>query len=239
MDQFEISGQPRDVMGKGASRRLRRAGKVPGILYGGGKEPLLIQIDHNELFQRLRQEAFYSHILTLKVDGKTDSVVLKALQRHPWKAQIMHVDLLRIDEKAELTMRVPIHFLNEEKCLGVRTSGGVIQHLLTELEVSCLPKDLPEYIEVDVEDLDIGDTILIGHLQMPDGVRLVTLLHGGDPTQSLVSVQIPKIIVEEVETTEEDEEALEAAGELAEGEEATPEEDSEESAKEGDEAKKS
>ncbi len=244
MDQFEISAELRETQGKGASRRLRRAGKVPGIIYGGSGEPQLIQVDHNELSYRLRQEAFYSHILTINLNGSAQRVVLKDLQRHSYKQEIRHLDLLRIDEAAELTMRVPLHYMNEEKCLGVRQSGGVIQHVLTELEVTCLPKNLPEYIEVDVEALDIGDTVQVGNLTMPEGVRVLSLLHGGDPTQTLVSVQIPKVVVEETEVSDEEAEAALAAEAVEAGEEAAdgaakPEGASEESAKEGDEAKKS
>ena len=222
MEQFNLSADVRETQGKGASRRLRRDSKVPGIMYGASKEPLPIQLDRFMLNNNLAHEAFYSSILTLRINGADERVVLKDLQRHPYKAQILHIDFLRIDEKQELTIRVPLHFLNEEVCIGVK-QGAIVQRLITELEIVCLPKDLPEYIEVDVEALDIGDTIRIGALAVPEGVKIAALIHGGDPNQSIVSVQVPKIIVEEEPTAEEE-------VELAEGEEAPMPEDGAEGA---------
>jgi large subunit ribosomal protein L25 len=213
MNQFDLNAEARETQGKGASRRLRREGKVPGIMYGATKDPLQIQLDRFALDKHLSHEAFYSSILTMKVAGAEERVVLKDLQRHPYKAQILHIDFLRIAENQELTMRVPLHFMNEETCAGVK-QGAIVQHLMTELEVICLPKDLPEYIEVDVEPLDVGDTIHIGALPIPEGVKIAALVHGGDPNQSIVSVQVPKVVAEEtVEVTEE------GAEPLAEGEE--------------------
>jgi large subunit ribosomal protein L25 len=208
MNQFELTAELRNDVGKGASRRLRRSGKVPGVVYGGGNDAVAVTFNHDELLHQLDQEAFYSHILTLKLDKNKEKVVLKDLQRHPFKLQLLHIDLQRISEKEKLTMRVPIHFINEEKCIGVKQSGGVISHVITELEISCLPKDLPEYIEVDLENVDVGDTIHLGDLVFPEGVESYTLQHGGDPSASVVSVNIPREI-EEVE--EELEEEIEAA----------------------------
>jgi large subunit ribosomal protein L25 len=216
MNQFEIHATARERQGKGASRRLRRTGYVPAILYGAGKDPVTIQLEHNDVLKHTDLEAFYSHILTLKLPSGDERVVLKDMQRHPHKAQVMHMDFLRINENEELTMRVPLHFINEETCVGVKTGGGVISHLMTELEIQCLPRDLPEYIDVDVAALDLGDAVHLSEISVPAGVEIVALIQGGDPAQPVVSVQIPRVIVEPEEL--EGEEAVE--GELAEAPEA-------------------
>jgi len=203
MNKFELVAEMREDKGKGASRRLRRAGWVPGIVYGAGSDPEQIQIADNHLYKQLENEAFYSHILAMKLGDSSQRVVLKDLQRHPFKPVIMHMDLQRVDENKVLTMRVPLHFVNEDKCIGVKQSGGVISHLMTELEIVCLPKDLPEYIEVQMEMLDIGDTVHLSDLAIPEGVEMASLLHGGDASQTVVSVHKPKAVVEEVEEIEE------------------------------------
>src|ERR687892_1011929 len=146
MMQFELNAELRQCLGKGASRRLRHAGQLPVVLYGAGKEPVALTLNHNEMLQHLAHESFYSHVLTLRYAGNKERVVLKDLQRHPYKPQLLHIDLLRIDEKETLSMRVPLHFINEDKCIGVKQQGGIISHLMTEVEITCLPKDLPEYI---------------------------------------------------------------------------------------------
>ena len=142
---------------------------------------------------QLEQEAFFSHILKLNVGKKSEKVVLKDLQRHPYKASVLHIDFQRIDEKKKLSMRVPLHFINENECVGVRQDGGVIGHIMTEIEITCLPKDLPEYIEVDVADLKLGETIHLGGLKLSAGVEIYALLHGGDPARPVVSVHIPRV----------------------------------------------
>lgn len=216
MNTFEIAAEARDGQGKGASRRLRRTGYVPGILYGAGKDPVQLQLPHNEVLKHAEHEAFYSQILNLQLPTGSERVVLKDLQRHPFKAQIMHMDFLRINENEALTMRVPIHFINEDKCVGVKTGGGVISHLMTELEIICLPRDLPEYIEVDVEAVDLGEAVHLSDLNMPENVEIASLAHGGDASQTVVSVQVPRAI-EEPEDVVEGEEV-----EGAEGAEAAP-----------------
>ncbi|MCG3203101.1 MAG: 50S ribosomal protein L25 [Gammaproteobacteria bacterium] len=192
MQQFEIIAEKRADQGKGASRRLRRAGKAPGILYGGGGEPQSIAVSNNQMMLHLAHEAFYSRILTLKLDGAAERVVLKDLQRHPFKPMVLHVDLMRVDERKKLTMRVPLHFLNGSTCAGVKTGGGVISHLMTDIEISCLPKDLPEFIAVDLGAMNVGDTLHISDLRLPDGVEPV-----GDAEQGVVSCHLPKVVVEE------------------------------------------
>ncbi len=210
MDIFEIEAELRHDRGKGASRRLRRAGKFPGVVYGAHQDAVAIQLPHNEMLLHTQHEAFYSHILTLKIDGKGERVVVKDIQRHPYKPFLQHMDFLRVSETETLTVRVPLHFVNEERCAGVKQEGGVIAHLMADLEVTCLPRDLPEYIEVDVAELNVGDTIHLGELKMPAGVEIAALLHGGDAEQAVVQVNAPRV------ASAEDEEA--EGGESGEGE---------------------
>ncbi len=202
MDIFEIEAELRHDRGKGASRRLRRAGKFPGVVYGAHQDAVAIQLPHNEMLLHTQHEAFYSHILTLKIDGKSERVVVKDIQRHPYKPFLQHMDFLRVSETETLTVRVPLHFINEERCAGVKQEGGVIAHLMADLEVTCLPKNLPEYIEVDVAALNVGDTIHLGELKMPAGVEIAALLHGGDAEQAVVQVNAPRVASAEDEEAE-------------------------------------
>jgi large subunit ribosomal protein L25 len=196
---FELKAEVRTDMGKGASRRLRRTQAVPAIIYGGSSEPQSITLAQNELLHHLDNEAFYSHVLTMNVNGKTEQVVLRDLQRHPYKAVILHADFMRIDNKSTLTMNVPLHFLNEETAVGVKKDGGIVSRLMNELEVSCLAKDLPEYIEIDLIDLHVGDSVHLSEVKMPEGVELVALSHGDehDHDQAVVSIVKPRAVVEE------------------------------------------
>ncbi len=191
MNEFNVNAESRTDVGKGASRRLRRAGKVPGIVYGGSDDAVMITLPHNEIFHHLEHEAFYSHILDLSIDGKKEKVVLKDLQRHVYKPEVLHVDFLRIKAGEKLSMTVPIHYVNEEKCVGAK-AGGVISHVMSELDIQCLPKDLPEYIEIDLLEVELGTTIHLGDLQLPEGVEIYALAHGGDASQPVVSVNAPK-----------------------------------------------
>jgi large subunit ribosomal protein L25 len=160
---FELNAESRTDMGKGASRRLRHAGKVPAIIYGGTKDPEALTLSHNELLRNLEHEAFYSHILTIKLGSTTTSAILRDLQRHPSKPVIMHVDLQRVSANEELRTQVPIHFVGEDVCPGVK-AGGLVMHELTDVEIECFPKDLPEYIEVDMSGLEFGDTVHLSDL---------------------------------------------------------------------------
>ena len=188
-EDFQLTAQLRDDQGKGASRRLRReAGLVPAIVYGDGKKPQNISINHNELVKHLDHEAFYSHIITLKVDDKEQDVILKDLQRHPAKAQIIHADFMRVSKTKKLHTSVPLHFINEASCKGVKLQGGVISHNMTQIEIACLPQNLPEYIEVDLADVEIGQIIHISDLKLPKGVESVALSHGADHDQPVASV---------------------------------------------------
>ena len=206
--QFSLTAETRSASGSAACRRLRRAGKLPAVLYGCKRTPVGLELDLEDMEKHLGHEAFYSHVLSLVVDkGEEYSVVLKDLQRHPVNLRPLHVDLQVIDQNVALTMRVPIHFLNEDRCVGVREGGGVISHILTDIDVHCLPRDLPEFIPVDVTELALGQAIHLGDLQLPEGVQLHALLHGGDPTQPVVSVHAPRVSA----AAEEEAEAAQAA----------------------------
>jgi large subunit ribosomal protein L25 len=177
---FELAGEPRAQLGRTNSRRLRRAGKVPAIMYGGGEAPEAVALDHNSLKQQLSREAFYTSILTLKVGAKSQQVVVKAVERHPVKPVIMHLDFQRVREDVELTLTVRIHFLGEAIAKGVKDQGGVIDHLLTDVEVRCLPRHLPEYLELDVTNLELNQIYHLSDIKAPEGVTLVALAGGHD-----------------------------------------------------------
>jgi large subunit ribosomal protein L25 len=177
---FELIAEFRDDQGKGASRRLRRAGKVPAILYGGHEPPRALALEHAKLVLMLDNERFYSTILSLKLGDEKQAAVLKDLQRHPYKNQVSHVDLQRVMEDEKIRMRVPLHFTNEAIAVGVKQQGGVVSHRRNEIEVLCLPKDLPEYIEVDLQNLGLGQIIHLSELQLPPNVELPELIHGND-----------------------------------------------------------
>jgi large subunit ribosomal protein L25 len=199
---FEIEAQVRHDAGKGASRRLRREGKLPAIIYGGGKPPQNLMIAHGPVMYSLEHEAFYSHILNVRIDGKTERAVLKDLQRHPYKRVLLHMDLQRVSEDEKLRMRVPLHFLGEEKAPGVKQGGGIVSHLVTEVDVSCLPRHLPEYLEVDVSNMNVNDTLHLSDIPLPEGVELIELSHGPEHDQPVVSIHIPRAAIEAAPTEE-------------------------------------
>jgi large subunit ribosomal protein L25 len=200
-ETFELVVESRSGMGKGASRRLRRAGKVPGIIYGAGKDPALISVAHNELVQHLEHEAFYSHILSVKVDDQVERVVLKDVQRHPAKPFVMHFDLLRVRESEKIKMIVPLHFIGENTAPGIK-EGGVASHHLSDVEITCLPGDLPEYIDLDVSALNIGDSIHLSEILLPQGVELTALSQGSEYDQVVFSVAGARSAAEEEEAAE-------------------------------------
>lgn len=181
---FEVIAQPRATTGKGASRRLRRAGLVPAIVYGAHQEPEMLTLSHNELIKHLEHEAFYSHVLDLKVGEFVTKVVLKDMQRHPARPFVLHVDFMRVSQDEKLRMTVPLHFVNEEKSKGVKL-GGQASHNLAEVEIVCLPQDLPEFIAVDMLDMEIGDIIHLSEIQLPAGVSLA---HTPDPDEPVVVI---------------------------------------------------
>lgn len=192
-NEFELIVTVRTDLGKGASRRLRRlADLVPAIIYGEGKAPVNITIPHKDILKAVSNEAFFSHIITLNVDGKKEQGLIKALQRHPAKPRIMHADFQRVSADNAISVAVPLHFINEDKCKGVKIGGGSIIKALNELQISCLPKDLPEFIEVDMIDLGVGEAIHISQIKLPQGVSSVDLTHGHDADNAVVSVLAPR-----------------------------------------------
>ncbi len=194
---FTLTAEPRNEQGKSASRRLRKAGKVPAIIYGGGEEATSVTFDYDAVIHNLENEAFYSHILTIDVDGKSQKAILRDLQRHPYKASVLHMDLLRVREDTAINVHVPLHFINEDVCHGVKMEGGAISHNFVELEVSCLPKDLPEFIEIDVKDLKLNEAIHLSDIKVPEGVTLVELAHGEGHDHTVVSVHVKRVVEEE------------------------------------------
>lgn len=177
---IEINAVKRDVKGTGASRRLRRAGNVPGVVYGGGKDAVNLEINHKELFLQFRHEAFHASILNLILDGKKESVLLRDYQMHPVRNTIQHIDFQRVSATEKIHVKVPFHFMNAEIAPGVKLGGGIVAHVLTEAEVSCLPKDLPEFVEVDLANLEIGHSVHLSQIKLPKGVEFVQLAHGND-----------------------------------------------------------
>lgn len=192
-DDFVLNAQARTDLGKGASRRLRRNDSLmPGVVYGGNTDPVSISIPHKDILKASQSEAFYSHIIQLKIDGKSEDVIIKDLQRHPAKDVLLHADFLRVSGDVKITVNVPLHFINEEACNGVKMGGGNIQHTATEIEVSCLPKDLPEFIEVDMIDVELGTHLHLSDLKLPEGVSSVALSHGPDHDLAVAACNAPK-----------------------------------------------
>ena len=209
--EHTIKAAGRSDEGKGASRRLRRAGKVPAILYGGDKEPQALTLAHNEVLRNLEHEAFYSHILTIKVDGNESPAILRDMQRHPSKPIVMHMDLQRVDMSASLKTNVPLHIVGEEVAPGVK-AGGLVSHDMTEVAIECMPSKLPEYIEVDISALEIGDSIHLSGVTVPEGVTLTELAKGEDHDHTVVSIHVRRVVEEPEEAPAAGGESAEAAG---------------------------
>jgi large subunit ribosomal protein L25 len=182
-----INAVKRDVKGTGASRRLRRAGSVPGVVYGGGKDAITIELNHKELFLQFRHEAFHASILDLHLDGKKESVLLRDYQLHPVRNTIQHIDFQRVSTTDKIHVKVPFHFVNADIAPGVKLSGGIVAHILTEADVSCLAKDLPEFIEVDVAKLEMGHSVHLSEIKLPKGVEFVQLAHGDDAAVAAIA----------------------------------------------------
>jgi large subunit ribosomal protein L25 len=192
-DQFELYAEVREDLGKGASRRLRRlADQVPAIIYGADKDPQPLSIIRKDLEKALENEAFFSHVLVINIGGKKEKAILKDLQRHPARNSVTHADFLRVDEKVAIKVHVPIHFLNEKTCHGVKVQGGMIQHQATDIEVLCLPTDIPEFIEVDMADVKAGEIIHLSNITLPAGVTSVALALGEDHDLAIASVVAAK-----------------------------------------------
>ena len=197
MVDFTLNAIARDDLGKGASRRLRRnADMVPAIVYGGEKAPQSVSLESRELNKALENEAFYSHIISLSVDGKKEDVLLKALQRHPSKPRVMHADFLRVVAGHQVTVQVPLHFMNQEICVGVKQAGGTIFHTMTEVEVTCLPKDLPEFIEVDMANVGLNEIVHLSNLKLPKGVTIPSLAQGPDHDLPVANVHPARVVAD-------------------------------------------
>jgi large subunit ribosomal protein L25 len=209
--KFEINAEAREGSGRSESRKLRREGRVPAIIYGGGKDPSAITLDRNNLVNQMNLEAFYTSILNLKLGNKAQPVVVKEVQRHPSRSVVMHLDFQRVVEDEELTLNVPIHFVGEELAVGVKDQGGVIEHTLTDVEISCLPANLPEFLELDVTALELNEILHLSDIKYPAGVTSTQLAHGHD--SPVVAIHPPRR--EEEETVES--EGVEAETEAEEG----------------------
>jgi large subunit ribosomal protein L25 len=207
MATIEFTAFPRHTEGRGASRRMRRTGKAPGIVYGGSTPPQPIELDHNALIHALRTEAFHASILTMKVDGSSTPVLLRDVQMHPFRNEVLHVDFQRIDPSRKIHMKVPLHFVNEELSPAVTTQGAVVSHVMTEIDIACLPKDLPEFIEVDLSELDTTHSLHVSGVKLPPGVAIVSR-RTGDPV--IATAVVPKAVVETEEAAPEGEAAAAA-----------------------------
>ncbi|MFT5578899.1 MAG: large subunit ribosomal protein L25 [Paraglaciecola psychrophila] len=202
--EFTLKAETRTDLGKGASRRLRRLeNKVLGIAYGGKATPTPILLAMNEMVKITENEAFFTSLINLSIDGKEEQVVVKDMQRHPAKETIMHIDFLRVDASTQITIHVPLHFINEDTCEGVKVEGGTVSHAINDIEIHCLPKDLPEYIEVDMQALKVGDNLHLSDLTLPKGVESVALSHGADHDLLVSAINAPRGGGEEESATEE------------------------------------
>ena len=216
-DAYVLEATSRADAGKGASRRLRRLeNKVPGIVYGGKSDPVSISMDHDPLFHQLENEAFFSSIIQLKIDGKGEDVLLKDLQRHPAKNIIMHADFLRVDKNQTIVVQVPLHFVNEDTAIGVKMQGGRIAHQANEIEIRCLPGDLPEYIEVDMAQVEVGQVIHLSDVTLPEGVVSVALGLGEEHDLTIANISAPKAETDDDAAASSDDDAEANAGDDAE-----------------------
>ena len=219
---FTINAKSREDTGKGASRRLRRlTGEVPAIIYGGKKDAEKISILHKDITKALENDAVYSSIISLSIDGKAEDTIIKDIQRHPAKQIILHMDFLRVSKTTKLQTRVPLNFINEDTCVGVKLGGGLIAHTMTDIEVSCLPKDLPEAIDVDMTEVDVGQIVHLSDLTLPDGVESVSLSQGADYDLTVATVNKQKAV--EIDEPSESESTEDTSAESSENEETTGE----------------
>ena len=193
--KIEFTAFPRAHQGTGPSRRMRRTGRVPGVVYGAGRDSQAIEVDHNALARHLKMETFHASILDMTLDGSKERVLLRDVQMHPWKAEVLHVDFQRVAADQKIHMKVPLHFVNADVCPGAK-EGGVVSHVMNDVDIQCLPDDLPEFVEVDLSTLNLGDSIHVTELTMPKGVELVARVRADNPV--VVTVQVPRAAVEEV-----------------------------------------
>jgi len=195
--KIEVTAYPRTKQGTGASRRLRGSGRVPGVIYGANQPAAPVELDHNALLRHLKLEAFHASILDMAVEGSRERVLLRDFQMHPWKQQVLHVDFQRVDPGKKIHMRVPLHFRNAEISPGVKTGGGVVTHAMNEIEIHCLPDNLPEYIEVEMKDVELNDIIHVNDLKLPEGVEPGQKLKSDNPP--VASVHLPRVVAVEEE----------------------------------------
>ncbi|MDN3525579.1 50S ribosomal protein L25/general stress protein Ctc [Halomonas sabkhae] len=229
MSDYTLTASVRNDLGKGASRRLRRANEqVPAIIYGGDKAPQAIAVDKTVFYKSIEEEAFFSSLINLEVDGKPQQVVVRDLQRHPYKPLVTHADFMRVDATHEITMRVPLHVVGQEDSKAIKEQDGELHQLANDVEISCLPKDLPDYLEVNIADLEIGSTLHLSDIQVPAGVTVVELSHGEDHDQAIVNVTKAKVM----QTEEEEAEDTDASAEEGQADDGAKGDDEEEDSKE-------
>ncbi len=208
-EEVILKARVRARTGTSLVRRLRREGEVPAILYGAGKENLSIAVNHDLLYHNLEREEFFSQVITIETDGQAEQAILRDLQRHPHQTKILHADFQRVEENRQIHLSLPIHFIGEEECVGVRVDGGMISHLMNEVEVTCLPKDLPENIQLDVSQLRIGESLHLSDIQLPEGVQITAFTHGDlhEHDNAVIAVQATRLTrtAEEVEEEESEE----------------------------------
>ena len=228
-EQVNLNATNRDVEGKSSSRQLRRAGSVPAVIYGGDKDPIRISILEKDIAKAAEIPGFATQILNINISGEEQNVILKELQRHPATQRVLHADLQRVNPDTKISISVPVRFLNEDICMGVKMHGGAISRLINNIDITCLASNLPEYLEVDVAELDVGDSVFLSALNLPEGVEIPSLALGEDRDQAVVSITEAKVLDIEPEVVEEE-------GDGEEGEAQASEGDSEESAEDKEEA---
>jgi large subunit ribosomal protein L25 len=228
-EQVNLNATNRDVEGKSSSRQLRRAGSVPAVIYGGDKDPIRISILEKDIAKAAEIPGFATQILNINISGEEQNVILKELQRHPATQRVLHADLQRVNPDTKISISVPVRFLNEDICMGVKMHGGAISRLINNIDITCLASNLPEYLEVDVAELDVGDSVFLSALNLPEGVEIPSLALGEDRDQAVVSITEAKVLNIEPEVVEEEGDGEEGEAQAAEG-------DSEESAEDKEEA---
>ena len=204
-EQVNLNAENREVEGKSSSRQLRSAGSIPAVIYGGKEEPLKITILEKDIAKASEIPGFATQILNISISGKNQNVIVKEIQRHPATQRVLHADLMRVDPDTKISISVPVRFINEDSCVGVKMHGGVVSHLINDIDITCLASNLPEYLEVDVENMDIGDSIFLSALNLPEGVEIPALALGEDRDQAVVSVSEAKVLEIEPEIVEPEE----------------------------------
>lgn len=227
-EQVNLNATNRDVEGKSSSRQLRRAGSVPAVIYGGDKDPIRISILEKDIAKAAEIPGFATQILNINISGEEQNVILKELQRHPATQRVLHADLQRVNPDTKISISVPVRFLNEDICMGVKMHGGAISRLINNIDITCLASNLPEYLEVDVADLDVGDSVFLSALNLPEGVEIPSLALGEDRDQAVVSITEAKVLDIEPEVVEEEGEGEEGEAQAAEGDSEQSPEDKEE-----------